>query len=210
MGADSKVFILAERNSQWPTGRSISSTRELITTPIVQLRRAMALSRRAYRNSCGDYFPMSLRWSLLVKVAIPLSALIGVVGCGGPYDASVSGVVTLDGNVVPRGTVAFQPVAGGPPAYGPIADDGSYTIRTGREEGLPSGEYAVTVTANELPTVQQTASGGPPPPGKAITPPWYRSKETSGLRFTVESGANGFDLELKSQPPPGWKPAGRR
>jgi hypothetical protein len=132
-------------------------------------------------------------------------ALVAVVGCGGTYDATVSGMVTLDGNVVPRGTVAYQPVAGGPAAYGPIAEDGSYTIRTGSEQGLPSGEYAVTVTANEPPAVQQTASGGPPPPGKPITPPWYRSKDMSGLRFTVESGANEFNLELKSQPPAGWK-----
>jgi hypothetical protein len=105
--------------------------------------------------------------------------------------------------------VAYQPVSGGPPAYGPIAEDGSYTIRTGREEGLPSGDYTVTVTANELPAVQKTASGGPPPPGKPITPLWYRSKDTSGLRFTVESGDNELDLKLDSKPPAGWRPSGR-
>lgn len=137
-------------------------------------------------------------------------ALACVAGCGGPYDSTASGVVTLDNITVPRGTVAFHPVAGGPPAYAPIESNGLYEVRTGREEGLPSGEYQVTVVANEPPAMQQTAQGGPPPPGKPITPPWYRSKDASGLRFTVEPGDNELDIELSSQPPPEWNAAGRR
>jgi hypothetical protein len=136
-------------------------------------------------------------------------ALAVISGCGGPYDASVSGLVTLDGGVVPRGTVAYQPIGSGPAAYGKIDGDGSYTIWTGREAGLPSGEYHVTVTANDPPAVPQTEKGGPPPPGKPITPVWYRSKETSGLKYTVEPGSNEINLELTSQPPAGWKPPGR-
>ena len=42
------------------------------------------------------------------------------------------------------------------------------------------------------------------PPGKLITPMWYRSKESSGLTYNVESGSNEINLELKSQPPAGW------
>jgi len=139
-------------------------------------------------------------------VAISLTATSAISGCGGPYDASVSGAVTLDGQIVPRGTVAFHPVTGGPVAYAPIRSDGSYVVRTGREEGLPAGEYQVTVMSNELPAQLETKEGRPQPPGKAITPPWYCSKETSGLQFTVEPGANEIDLELTTQPPPGWKP----
>lgn len=138
-----------------------------------------------------------------------LALLLAVSGCGGPYDAAVSGLVTLDGKPVPRGTVAYQPVAGGPAAYSLIHDNGTYALRTGREEGLPSGEYDVTVAANESPAVQQTASGGPPPVGKPITPLWYRAKSTSGLRYTIESGDNEINLELTTQPPPGWKPGAR-
>jgi hypothetical protein len=131
------------------------------------------------------------------------------VGCGGPFDATLTGVVTLDSKVVPRGTVALHPTAGGPAAYAWIESDGTYTAKTGRAKGLPSGEYQVTVTANEPPAVQQTAQGGPPPPGKAITPPWYSSTETSGLSVTVQPGANEIDLELKSQPQVGGRPGGR-
>ncbi len=81
------------------------------------------------------------RCLLLIGIAV-------LTGCGGGFDSAVHGVVTLDGKVVPRGTVTFHPVSGGPVAYAMISDDGSYAVRTGREKGLPAGEYQVTVTAN--------------------------------------------------------------
>jgi hypothetical protein len=132
-----------------------------------------------------------------------------LTGCGGVYDATVGGVVTLDSVPVPRGTVTFKPANGGSAAYGQIGSDGSYELRTGREEGLPTGQYQVTIVANEPAPMQQTASGGPPPPGKPITPAWYKRSETSGLSFKVESGSNEINLELTSQPPAGWQSRGR-
>ncbi len=146
-------------------------------------------------------------WPLLALAALTLFA---VPGCGGPYNSKVSGKVTLDSTTIPTGTVSFMPVGGGPPAYARIDSSGNYTIRTGREEGLPAGDYLVSVVANEPPAIKETAKGGPPPPGKALTPPWYRSQETSGLKFTVAPGKNNIDLELSSQPPEGWKPQRRR
>jgi hypothetical protein len=132
-------------------------------------------------------------------VAGSAGALLAFAGCGGTYDSSVSGKVTLDGKAVPRGTVSFQSKSGGPAAYAIIEENGSYTLQTGRESGLPAGEYYVTVTANEAPAMTQTASGGPPPPGKPITPARYQSRETSGLSFVVEPGRNEINLELSSQ-----------
>ncbi len=141
---------------------------------------------------------------------LPALALIEFAGCGGKYNAKVSGSVTLDGASVPRGTVTFAPSSGGPAAYARIAE-GTYTVYTGREAGLPAGDYQVTVVANELAAAKETDNGGPPPPGKAITPAWYGNKETSGLKFTVKNGSNTINLELTSQPPAGWKPsAGRK
>ena len=131
-------------------------------------------------------------------------------GCGGVYDSSVTGVVTLDSSPVPRGTVTFKPIGTGPSAYGQVGPDGSYTLRTGREEGIPPGQYQVAVVANEPAPMKQTASGGPPPPGKPITPAWYKRPETSGLQFTVEPGSNDINLELTSQPPAGWKDPAQR
>lgn len=155
----------------------------------------------------------STRWNQIWKparfsaICVALGGLLFVGGCGGTYPSSAYGVVTLDGNAVPRGAVTFQPLSGGAAAYGMISDDGKYAVRTGREQGLPSGEYEVTVTANEAPP-EQADRHGPPPPGKAITPAWYRMKETSGLKFTVKPGKNEINLELTTKPPAGWKPAG--
>jgi hypothetical protein len=150
------------------------------------------------------------------KGAVRSLALVAVIsawsaiGCGGPYDASVSGLVSLDGSTITRGTVTFASVDGGPTAYARIDSGGKFVVRTGREKGLPAGEYAVSVVANEAPAIKETAEGGPPPAGKPITPPWYRSQRTSGLRFMVETGSNEIDLELTSDPPPDWKPRRRR
>jgi hypothetical protein len=132
-----------------------------------------------------------------------------VSGCGGPYDASVTGVITMNGTSLPRGTIKFTPEKSGPSGYGLIDNAGSYSIMTGREEGLPSGPYVVTVVANE-PSMPNANPSLPPTPGKPITPAWYRNPAQSPLKYTVEPGDNEINLELTSQPPAGWNPRGRR
>lgn len=151
------------------------------------------------KSGCRD----GRRWlGLVVLVA---------AGCGGGFDATVSGVVTLDGNVVPTGGVLFAPQSNGSTAYGLIQEDGSFVLNTGREGGLPSGQYVVTVAANESSGITRSPDGGPPPVGKPITPMWYSDPATSGLTYTVEPGDNEINIDLKSTPPPGWKPPrGRR
>lgn len=139
------------------------------------------------------------------------ATLVVAVGCGGPYDATVSGVVTLDGTPLGRGQVAFYPTSAGPPGIGRIDESGRYEINTGREAGLPSGQYDVTVIANEPPEKSEGERGGPPPAGKLITPAWYKTRQHSNLSVTVEPGDNEIDLELSSTPPPDWSPPkGRR
>ncbi len=91
-------------------------------------------------------------------ICIALGGLLFVGGCGGAYSSTAYGVVTLDGNVVPRGAVTFQPLRGGAAAYGMIGGDGKYAVRTGRESGLTSGEYEVIVTANERHRSKQTGT----------------------------------------------------
>jgi hypothetical protein len=137
------------------------------------------------------------------------SALAVLVGCGSPYDASVSGVATLENAPLSTGTVKFEPESAGPSGYGSIGTDGSYSIMVGREDGLPSGSYVVTVVANEE-SVPNPNPALPPAPGKAITPPWYRDASTSPLKVSVQPGDNDVPLNLTAQPPPGWKPARRR
>ncbi|QDT73882.1 carboxypeptidase-like regulatory domain-containing protein [Lacipirellula limnantheis] len=131
-------------------------------------------------------------------------SLLALVGCGGPYDATVSGTVKFNGSPVPRGTISFKPQSAGADAFGQINADGAYLLRTGREEGLNSGSYTVSVAANETPP--PNPKGGPPPMGKSLTPDWYRDPATSGLTFTVAPGDNTIDIDLNATPPPGWKP----
>ncbi|MAT70003.1 MAG: hypothetical protein CMJ58_10825 [Planctomycetaceae bacterium] len=131
-------------------------------------------------------------------------------GCGGTYDSYVTGEVTLDGNVINTGTVAFVPTAGGPAAYALIDSSGHYDVYTGNERGLPSGSYGVTVVAREAPAMERSETGGPPPPGKSLTPAWYGLAEYSPLKYEVESGSNEIDLQLTSTPPAGWQSPQRR
>lgn len=127
--------------------------------------------------------------------------LLTLNGCGGSYDSTVSGTVSLDGKNLTIGTVSFHPLAGGPASYAQVNSDGTYAVQTGREKGLRSGEYIVTVEANERPAEMRSPDGGPPAVGKRITPPWYGAKQTSGLRYTVEGGRNTINIELISQAP---------
>ena len=143
------------------------------------------------------------QWSLLVLGLVALS------GCGGVYDSYVSGVVTLDGNALRGGTVAFVPEQTGPASYAGVLNDGTYVVNTGREEGLPTGTYTVTVVSREDSVADTSGRGLPPQAGKMLTPLWYTSTKNSPLKFTVEPGNNEINLELTSEPPVGWSPPGR-
>jgi hypothetical protein len=154
-------------------------------------------TEECYLDNWGDAHGAPLNW-----FALPLSWIVfALAGCGGTYDATVSGVVLLDGTKLTVGTVTYHPVAGGAACYAQVHEDGTYEIRTGRDAGLQSGEYDVTVLALEPPADLHPKGGGPPTPGKPITPSRYGAKQTSGLRVTVESGDNTINLELTSQPP---------
>ena len=143
---------------------------------------------------------MRIYWcSSLSLIAVMLA------GCGSAYDATVQGVAKLNQAPLQSGTVTFIPQQSGPSGYGEIESDGSYSIMTGREKGLPAGTYVVTVAANEPSTPDKNPSA-PPTPGKPITPAWYRDATQSPLKFTVSPGKNTIDLEMTSQQPPGWKP----
>lgn len=144
------------------------------------------------------------------SVGLMLCVIATMGGCGGPYDASVEGLVTLDGAPLPSGSISFVPSSGGPSAYARTDSSGRYEVYTGREAGISPGEYEVTVVAREAPTVKQSKLGGPPPPGKQITPPWYASSGHTPLSFSVIPGSNDINLELTTEAPPNWNPQKKR
>ena len=120
-------------------------------------------------------------------------------GCGSGVESYVSGEVTLDGNALESGRVVFSPRgdAATQGATGQIGSNGRYEVQTGRSGGLKSGEYAVTVSSRKRP--KPSSGGGPPAPGKLLTPKKYRNSSTTDLLVEVKPGSNDIDLALTSE-----------
>ncbi len=141
----------------------------------------------------------------MLQFMLPCMLLAALAGCGGK-PATVSGVVTLDGKPLERGSVGFTPVAGGMRAAGVIDSEGNYTLSTNRDAGLEIGEYAVTVVSRE-PGPENAQ--GPPMPGPYITPQHYAVESTSGLKFNVVGGSNTIDIALTSTGAPAGGQSGQ-
>jgi hypothetical protein len=120
--------------------------------------------------------------------------LLLAVGCGKKLDASLSGVVTLDGKPLHTGLVTFTPVKSGAAAYADIGADGRYSARTGNNAGLACGDYVVTVVALTRPP-----RGRDDLPGDLLTPTRYSNPRQSDLHFTIGPGANRIDIHLHTQ-----------
>jgi hypothetical protein len=124
--------------------------------------------------------------------------IIVLTGCAKTtQESQVSGHVTLDGKRIGPGTVVFSPVDSGKPATGSIESDGSYLMKTSRDDGLAAGRYRVAVSIREMP--QNVQRGDRPPPGKLLIPEKYEQSTTSGLEYEVVPGDNTIDIELTSQ-----------
>lgn len=137
-----------------------------------------------------------LGWKRCLTTSYCLLTLATIAGCGGK-PATVSGVVSLDGKPINRGSVGFTPTQGGMQAVGTIQPDGSYELKTNRDLGLDVGEYKVSIAARE--PGKEDPNGGPPMPGPFITPRRYARPQSSGLVFQVTKGSNEIDIELSSE-----------
>lgn len=130
-----------------------------------------------------------------------LLALVAItaIGCGGsPYDADVSGQVTLDGQPIGPGVVTFAPVEGmSNPAVGAIDGDGNYLLMTKHERGLNVGTYKVAIKVYEpeepVPAGQRSTQTPEP-----LVPKKYLRTETSGITKDVANGTQTIDLALTS------------
>lgn len=115
-----------------------------------------------------------------------------------PFDADVTGTITLDGQPVEPGVVIFSPeTTGSGSSRGNIERSGDYYLVTQHERGLNPGKYRVAVRVFE--------KGDPPPPGgrqmaklAPLVPERYLTPETSGFEFEVTPGSNRIDIELSS------------
>lgn len=132
--------------------------------------------------------------------------LVATLGCGGEFQiATVSGVVTLDGEALPNASVYFQPrrrgddPVVGPPSVGVTDDSGHYTLRTtDGSSGAVVGVHAVSITTFERRMVDPKNSDRLEVVSKERVPPRYRTP--SELSFTVPSGgAEQADFELTTE-----------
>lgn len=138
-------------------------------------------------------------------------------GCGsdsGPEKVGVNGTITLDGQPVVQGTIAFVSLEGGRTCATPIAD-GTYELRLG--SGPFVGPQKVTILAFKKTgqVIKVTKSlPGPPDEGPAIPPGGFELEETeqvlparynsaSELTANLSSGDNNFvNFDLTSTEPP--------
>lgn len=120
------------------------------------------------------------------------------------HDATVTGTVTIDGQLANSGTVTFHPASGGQPATGTVHTDGSYSLRSGQGDlkdidggTIASGGYVVTVSINApSPDGETSPEGGPPRPGPSLIDARYTKTDTSELKHVVEPGRNVIVLNL--------------
>ena len=137
------------------------------------------------------------RWFGLWNAALAAAV---VVGCGGPPQAVVHGVVTLDGRPLPAGTVVFD--ADGRSYVGPIGPDGRYELRHRGKAAVPPGIYAVTVLPPEPQLVadpKTTDLRAVNPVDEKLYPERYRSAATSGITQTVAAGEATIDIGLTTR-----------
>ena len=125
-------------------------------------------------------------------------------GCGGggnPDLHGVTGKVTLDGQPLETGTIAFDPEMGtsGPNSGGEILN-GSYEIPA--MSGLKEGSYEVTIRSFRK-TGRQIPAGEPAPPDAMVDevaqfiPKKYNAPTT--LKAQIKAGENTHDFALSAQ-----------
>jgi len=155
----------------------------------------------------------------MLRTSISLGLIllvVGMVGCGhrgkGLKVEYVEGVITLDGEPVPKASVTFIPLTeteGAEAAGGYSNDQGVYKLTSGNgdaEKGALAGEYRVLVSKIEAKDLTEGREYGAST-GYSVTwsqtqllPTIYQSRDKSPLTATVKKGKNKIPLELKKNP----------
>jgi len=137
-------------------------------------------------------------------VVAALLPLFFLAGCGAGSDdhrptATLSGVVTLDGNPLPAGSIQFTSTRTGETAYANLSSDGRYLIEMPAVD--VGTEYDVTIGPPIEEDLDATAlEENPPEKIRQLIPRKYSARTTSGLKVTIaNAGANEFDFDLQSK-----------
>lgn len=119
-----------------------------------------------------------------------LSLLTGLVGCGDgrPTRVPVSGKVTIDGKPLKVGSVKFFPAEGGRQAGAGLSEEGRYSVvMYEKNDGLPVGEYNVTITSTE--PVSDTKI-------RWLIPKRFSERKTSKLKIEISEETDSLDFDL--------------
>lgn len=135
-----------------------------------------------------------VRGSKTLPFLLPLALLL-TSGCGDDSNrVGVSGTVTVDGEPLEQGSVAFIGENGSAVAAGPVRN-GSYTLRqTANAEGIEPGQYKVRIESWKV-QPGEPQDDGTFAAGEAAIPEKYMDAEKSGLTATVPDGNYDFDLK---------------
>lgn len=138
----------------------------------------------------------SLRRAAAVLVAL---AALAATSCKKPRDiAPVYGKVTFNNTPVTEGLVIFQSTEDGvlTSAAAKIQSDGSYRVKVMEGDGLYLGNYEIRLSPPVVAELEMTKTP-PKAPTTANIPERYRSFNSSGLKLTIKTGDNQFDIAMK-------------
>ncbi len=153
--------------------------------------------------------------TLAATTLLPLA----IAGCGGASDNDyrfpvhrTEGKVTYKGAPVAKAVVRFHPETPdllkmpegktGPAVMltTETTPEGAFTMSTYLgDDGIPAGDYIVTVAQGPDPESDvENSDGKTPPARKAVGPPRrYRDAASSPLRAKVKDGENRFEFNLE-------------
>ncbi len=143
------------------------------------------------------------RLFLVLVLPVFFPVLSGCGGSRGPELATVTGVITLDGEPVQQAVIRFLPDnsqgTSGPIAAGSVDSSGRYTLASpGGRSGAVLGHHLVTVICDDLP-VREVSEGVFENIEKSChVPSRYASEQSSGLTAEVTNGKNEINFELRT------------
>jgi hypothetical protein len=122
---------------------------------------------------------------------------VAAIGCGEdrPGPVAASGLVTLDGTPLSRGTIRVVP-ADGRAATAKIGPDGRFILTThNANDGCLPGTHAVEVVAQQITGNENSEDAVV----TWIAPARYANQATSGLTVTVSGPTDSLVIELSSK-----------
>lgn len=125
-------------------------------------------------------------------------ALVLLVGCSKKQPLGGK-VVYSDNEPVTKGVVVFQTPTF--VAQGKIQNDGTYVVGTDKmTDGIPKGEYEITVLGTEDVAYKPGRDNAPMPVLTPTIDAKYTDPKTSGLKFIADGKTRKFNIQVDRAP----------